>query len=142
MKNTILIYTDGSSLGNPGPGGWAAILKLNGKVKEISGGVKYSTNNRMELTAVIEALECIKFDKYPIKIYSDSRYVVDAINKGWLNKWIKTSSLKTRINSDLWIKFLEVYKFKDIEFHWIKSHNAHPENEKCDRMAKAEALKF
>jgi ribonuclease HI len=100
--NKIYIYTDGSSLGNPGPGGWAAILKYKNSEKEISGGEKFTTNNRMELLAVIESLDKIKNKNIPIELYTDSKYVVDSINKGWLFNWAKKPNLSGKKNADLW----------------------------------------
>jgi len=139
----IEIYTDGSSLGNPGPGGWGVVMKFNDKVKELSGGENHSTNNRMELTAVIKALEAVKVDKYPIKIWTDSRYVVDAVNKGWVFNWNKKPNMSGKKNPDLWKDFLKIYpKFTNIEFNWVKGHNGHPENERCDQLAVLQANKF
>jgi len=139
----IEIYTDGSSLGNPGPGGWGVVMKFNDKVKELSGGENHSTNNRMELTAVIKALEAVKVDKYPIKIWTDSRYVVDAVNKGWVFNWNKKPNMSGKKNPDLWKDFLKIYpKFTNIEFNWVKGHNGHPENERCDQLAVEQANKF
>lgn len=139
----VYIYTDGSSMGNPGPGGWGAILKYKDNTKEISGGEAYSTNNRMELTAVISALESIKSGKWPIIVYSDSRYVVDAINKGWVFNWNKKANMSGKKNPDLWERFLKVYgKFSDISFKWVKGHNGHFYNERCDLLATTEAKKY
>ena len=132
----ILIYTDGSSLGNPGPGGYGIVMKTSdGSLeKKFSKGFKKTTNNRMELLAVIDALKKIKDNNIPIEIYSDSKYVVDAINKGWLNKWVSERFRKTK-NPDLWKEFLRVSKNLDYTIHWIKGHNKHPENELCDKLA-------
>jgi len=139
----IEIWTDGSSLGNPGPGGWGVVMKFNDKIKELSGGEKYSTNNRMELTAVIKALEAIKISKYPIKIWTDSRYVVDAVNKGWVFNWNKKPNMSGKKNPDLWLKFLNIYnKYSNIEFLWVKGHNGDPNNERCDRLAVLQANKY
>jgi ribonuclease HI len=140
--NKIYIYTDGSSLGNPGPGGWAAILKYKNSEKEISGGEKFTTNNRMELLAVIESLDKIKNKNIPIELYTDSKYVVDSINKGWLFNWAKKPNLSGKKNADLWQRFLNIYPQIDLTIKWIKAHNGHPENERCDQMAKNEAFAF
>lgn len=139
----IEIWTDGSSLGNPGPGGWGVVMKFNDKIKELSGGEKHSTNNRMELTAVIKALEAIKISKYPIKIWTDSRYVVDAVNKGWVFNWNKKPNMSGKKNPDLWLSFLNIYnKYSNIEFLWVKGHNGDPNNERCDRLAVLQANKY
>ncbi len=130
----ISIYTDGSARGNPGPGGWGAILKSGSHYKEISGGYSCTTNNRMELMAVIVALEHIKRQNAQITIYSDSTYVCNAVNKGWLQDWEKKRFAKKK-NSDLWTRFLSVYRRHRVNFIWIKGHNGHPENERCDRLA-------
>jgi len=132
----ILIYTDGSALGNPGPGGYGIVMKTSdGSLeKEFSQGFKLTTNNRMELLAIIEALKKIKQKYVPVEIYTDSKYVVDAINKKWLNKWQAQRFAKTK-NPDLWKEFLKVTKDLDINVFWVKGHNNHPENERCDRLA-------
>jgi len=135
-KNKILIYTDGSSLGNPGPGGYGIVMKTpDGKLeKHFSQGFKRTTNNRMELKAVIEALKKIKDKNAAIEIFSDSKYVVDSINKKWLNKWKNQNFAKTK-NPDLWKDFLNVSKDLDLSIHWVKGHNNHKENEICDKLA-------
>lgn len=139
----LYIYTDGSSLGNPGPGGWGVVMKFRHKVKELSGSEKFTTNNRMELLAVIEALEAIKTTKYPVEVYSDSRYVIDSITKGWLWNWSKKPNFGGKKNEDLWRRFLKIYpNFSDIKFNWVKGHNGHPENERCDELATSESKKF
>ena len=138
----IYIYTDGSSRGNPGPGGWGVVMKYKEKIKELSGGHKYTTNNRMELLAVIEALEALKSTKFPIELYSDSKYVIDSISKGWVFNWIKKPNFSGKKNEDLWRRFLTVYKDLDINFNWVKGHNGHPENERCDELATIESLKI
>lgn len=139
----LYIYTDGSSRSNPGPGGWGVVMKFRDKTKELSGGEKFSTNNRMELTAVIEALEAVKTTKWPVEIYTDSRYVVDAVNKGWVFNWNKRPNMSGKKNTDLWYRFLNAYnKYKDIKFIWVKGHNGHIENERCDRLATMESAKF
>lgn len=139
----IYIYTDGSSRGNPGPGGWGVVMKFKDKVKELSGGVSNSTNNRMELTAVIEALEALKTNKYEIEIYSDSKYVVDSVNKGWVFNWNKKPNMAGKKNPDLWKRFLKVYSnYNNISLIWVKGHNGHVENERCDSLATMESGKF
>jgi len=136
----ISIYTDGAARGNPGPGGWAAVLRSGKHYKEISGGFSCTTNNRMELFAVIEALEAVKKTGSLITVYSDSSYVCDAVNKGWLFGWEKKDFLKKK-NPDLWRRFLTVYRRHKISFEWIKGHNGHPENERCDKLAVEASLK-
>jgi ribonuclease HI len=138
----VYIYTDGSSLGNPGPGGWGVVMKFRDKVKELSGGEKFTTNNRMELLAVIESLESLKVNKYPIEIYSDSKYVVDSISKGWVFNWVKKPNFGGKKNEDLWRRFLKVYPNFNITLNWVKGHNGHPENERCDKLATTESLKL
>jgi len=134
----IEIFTDGSSLGNPGPGGWCAILRYKEKEKIISGGENYTTNNKMELTAVIEALKALK-EPCEIELYSDSTYVLKGINE-WLNNWIK-KNFKNVKNPELWKEFLEISKPHKIHINWVKGHSGHKENEICDKIAKKEALK-
>lgn len=139
----LYIYTDGSSRGNPGPGGWGVVMKFRDKVKELSGSERSSTNNRMELTAVIEALEAVKTTKWPVEIYTDSRYVVDAVNKGWVFNWNKKPNMSGKKNPDLWKRFLNIYsKYNSITFIWVKGHNGHPENERCDKLATLESAKY
>jgi ribonuclease HI len=137
MSN-INIYTDGSSLGNPGPGGYGIVLEFNGKTKEISKGFRLTTNNRMELLAVVDALKSLKTNKYDITIFSDSKYVIDSIQKGWLNSW-KNKGFKGKKNKDLWLEFLYIQKEFKIEYKWVKGHNGHPQNERCDELAVAAA---
>ena len=137
----IYIYTDGSSRGNPGPGGYGVIIKYQDSFKEISQGYRQTTNNRMELLAVIVGLENLKsLYKDQITLFSDSKYVIDAIEKGWLKNWLKTD-FKGKKNSDLWKRFWEVYKKYQVSFHWIKGHNGHPENERCDKLALSSSYK-
>jgi ribonuclease HI len=138
----IYIYTDGSSMGNPGPGGWGVVMKFRDKTKELSGGEKFTTNNRMELLAVIEALESVTVNKYPIEVYSDSKYVVDSISKGWVFNWVKKPNFGGKKNEDLWRRFLKVYPNFNVTLNWVKGHNGHPENERCDKLATTESLKF
>ncbi len=138
MLKKIAIYTDGSSLGNPGPGGWAAILRYKTNEKIISGGEEHTTNNRMELMAVIKAIETLK-KPCDIELFSDSTYVLKGIDK-WLENWIK-KNFKNVKNVDLWKKFIDVSKNHKIHTHWIKGHSGYEENEICDKMAKEQALK-
>lgn len=130
----VKIYTDGAAKGNPGPGGYGVVLKFNEKVKELSQGYLKTTNNRMELLAVIIALEHLKSSKYPIEIFSDSKYVVDSINKGWLFDWQK-KNFKGKKNIDLWKRYLELHKKYAPKLTWIKGHAGHIENERCDQLA-------
>ncbi|MDR2651268.1 MAG: ribonuclease HI [Prevotellaceae bacterium] len=130
----ITIYTDGAARGNPGNGGYGVIM-ISGKYrKEISEGFAHTTNNRMELLAVIVALENIKAKNSNVTIYSDSKYVVDAVNEGWLKSWEKMH-FKNKKNPDLWIRFLKVYKRHNVKFVWIEGHAGNPLNELCDKMA-------
>lgn len=131
---TIEIYTDGSSRGNPGPGGFGTILRMGEHYKELSGGFRLTTNNRMELLGVIRGLEALKKPMSEVVVYSDSKYVVDAINLKWVFGWVK-KDFKDKKNKDLWIRFLDIYKKHQVKFIWIKGHNAHPENERCDSLA-------
>lgn len=134
MSEIIEIYTDGSAKGNPGPGGYGAILRYKGVEKEISQGYRLTTNNRMELLAIIVALESLKTNKFPVKIHSDSKYVIDSITKGWVFGWSK-KGFKGKKNVDLWQRYLKLHpKFK-LEFEWVKGHAGHPENERCDVLA-------
>ena len=128
------MYTDGAAQGNPGPGGFGVVLKFGDKRKEVSEGYRLTTNNRMELLAVIKGLKSLKTNRYPVHIYSDSRYVVDAINKGWLRSWQK-KGFKGKANTDLWRLFLVTAKNFKLEFHWVKGHAGQPENERCDQLA-------
>ncbi len=134
QRPPIYLYTDGASSGNPGPGGYGVILKCAGVEKEMSGGFSLTTNNRMELLAVIKGLEAIKWQNAEVHVYSDSSYVVNAINKGWLENWQRRGFARVK-NPDLWMRFLTVYKLHRVAFHWIKGHAGHPENERCDRLA-------
>ena len=136
----IVAYTDGSSLGNPGPGGFGCILlETEKKVKkEISQGFRLTTNNRMELLAVITALETLKFTNTEITIITDSKYVVDAVEKRWVFGWVQ-KNFKGKKNSDLWRRFLDVYKTHRVKFQWIKGHAGHHWNEEADKLAVAAA---
>jgi ribonuclease HI len=132
----ICLYTDGSSLGNPGPGGYGIILEWVGMsyVKEFSQGFLRTTNNRMELLAVIVGLEMLKNTPLEIVVYSDSKYVVDAVEKKWVFSW-EEKNFKDKKNPDLWRRFLKVYRKHTVQFQWIKGHNLHPQNERCDQLA-------
>ena len=135
-KPTIFLYTDGASRGNPGLGGYGVILRCGSLEKEMSGGFARTTNNRMELLAVITGLEAIKWQNAKVEVYSDSKYVVDAVNEGWLENWEKKGWKKVK-NPDLWQRFLKVYRLHRVTFHWLKGHAGHPENERCDALAVA-----
>ena len=130
----IEIYTDGSSRGNPGPGGFGTILRFKGMEKEISQGFKLTTNNRMELMAVIVGLEALKVDNQDVTVYSDSKYVVDAINLKWVWGWQK-KGFKDKKNPDLWQRFLRIYPKNKVKFVWVRGHNGHHFNERCDVLA-------
>lgn len=132
--NEITIYTDGSSLGNPGPGGFGTVLIADPYRREISQGYTLTTNNRMELLAVIIGLEALKRPGHHVMIYSDSRYVVDAVEKGWVFGWEK-KGYKDKKNPDLWQRFLAVYRQHHVRFTWVKGHASIPENERCDILA-------
>ena len=135
-KPTIYLYTDGAASGNPGPGGWGAVLVCGDLRKEMSGGFALTTNNRMELLAVIMGLEAIKWENATVEVWSDSSYVVKAVEEKWLDKWLATG-FKKKKNSDLWLRFLPLYRKHQVTFHWLKGHAGHPENERCDRLAVA-----
>lgn len=134
----IRIYTDGAAQGNPGPGGYGTILKFGSHVKELSQGFRLTTNNRMELMAVIIGLEAIKKNDLPIMIFSDSKYVVDAVEKGWLWNWEK-KNFKDKANVDLWLRYIPLHRKLKPRFTWIKGHAGHAENERCDELAVAAA---
>ncbi len=133
-RPVIYLYTDGAASGNPGPGGWGAVLKCGNLRKEMSGGFALTTNNRMELLAVIKGLEAIRWQNARVEVWSDSSYVVKAITEGWLEKWERTGFAKKK-NVDLWKRFLPLYRSHNVQFHWLKGHAGHPENERCDSMA-------
>jgi ribonuclease HI len=128
------MYTDGAARGNPGPGGYGTILMSGKHRKELSGGYRYTTNNRMELLAVIIGLEALKIEASNVTVYTDSRYVADAVSKGWVFSWV-SKRFKDKKNPDLWLRFLEVYKRHNVKFIWIKGHNENPHNERCDQLA-------
>ncbi len=134
----IIIYTDGAALGNPGPGGYGVVMLFGTHRKELAQGYRLTTNNRMELLAVIVALESLKRADIPIEIYTDSQYVAKAINEKWLLGWAKKGFTKIK-NPDLWIRFYPLWKKYNITFHWVKGHAGIPENERCDALATSAA---
>jgi ribonuclease HI len=135
MSQQITIYTDGSSRGNPGPGGYGAILLSGDKRKELSAGYRKTTNNRMELMGVIAALEALKKPSLSITIYTDSQYIVKAINEGWLKKWLASNFAKGIKNKDLWVRFYNLYKQHQVKFVWVKGHAENALNNRCDVLA-------
>ena len=142
---TVTIYTDGACSGNPGPGGWGAILMYGAHKRELSGGEADTTNNRMELTAVIRALSLLK-ETCIVELWSDSKYVIDGLSKGWAKGWkakgwVK-SDKKPALNPDLWAPLLAESEKHEITYHWLKGHAGHPENERCDRMAVEQSKKY
>ena len=145
MAKSIEIYTDGACSGNPGPGGWGAVLRYKGVEKELSGGEKDTTNNRMELTAVIKALEALK-ERCSVTLYTDSKYVSDAFNQGWIYGWLKKdwkkSDGKPVLNKELWQRLYELWKQHDITLVWVKGHADNPYNNRCDALAVAESKKY
>ncbi len=139
MKN-VQIFSDGACSGNPGPGGWGTILRFGEHEKELSGGEKSTTNNRMELTAVIKGLEALK-EPCEVEFFTDSKYIIDSVTKGWAlkwknNGWVKPDK-KPALNPDLWERLLELLEIHKVTFNWVKGHAGHPENERCDRLAVA-----
>ena len=132
--NEIVIYTDGSARGNPGPGGYGVVMLYGKHRRELSEGFQLTTNNRMELLAVIRGLQSLKRNDLRVKVYTDSRYVSDAVNKRWVFNW-EAKRFKNKKNPDLWIEFLEVYRRLNVSFIWVKGHANIPENERCDRLA-------
>ena len=138
MNTQVTIYTDGSSRGNPGPGGFGVLLLSGPHRREISAGYRLTTNNRMELLAVITGLEALKRDGLDVTVYSDSRYVIDAIQKGWVFGWIR-KGFAGKKNADLWLRFMSVYRRHQVRFIWVKGHNDNPGNERCDQLATAAA---
>ncbi|MBQ4315993.1 MAG: ribonuclease HI [Oscillospiraceae bacterium] len=143
MKH-ITIYTDGACSGNPGPGGWGAILEYNGIEKEMSGGEADTTNNRMELTGVISALSALR-EPCSISLYTDSKYIVDGINQGWAKKWRQNNWMRNKkekaLNPDLWEKLLNLLDIHDVTFIWVKGHATNPKNNRCDELAVAQSKK-
>ena len=141
----VTLYTDGACSGNPGPGGWGAILQCEGHRKELSGGEASTTNNRMELTAVIEGLSALKFS-CAVTLVSDSKYVIDAITKGWVYSWKakgwRKADKSPALNVDLWEKLLPQLDRHQMTYQWVKGHAGHPENERCDQMAVAQCQRF
>ena len=134
----VEIFTDGACSGNPGPGGYGVILRYNGVEKELSGGDSETTNNRMELTAAIKGLEALK-ERCCVILYSDSKYLTDAINCGWAVKWRENGWMRTKreqaLNVDLWERLLDLLEEQEVTFVWVKGHAGHPENERCDHLA-------
>ncbi len=138
MPPAVTMYTDGSSRGNPGPGGYGIILMSGNHRKEFSKGFRLTTNNRMELMSVITGLELLKKDGCDVTVYSDSKYVVEAVQKKWLQSWVRTG-FKKKKNKDLWMRYLNVAGRHQVTFRWVKGHNNHPLNERCDELAVAAA---
>jgi ribonuclease HI len=136
MSHEVHIYTDGAAKGNPGPGGYGVVMELVNSPykKEFYEGFRYTTNNRMELLAVIVGLEKLKNPKTKVLVTSDSKYVVDAVEKRWVFQWEK-KGFAGKKNPDLWLRFLKVYRQHQVDFQWIKGHNSHPQNERCDELA-------
>ena len=143
-SDTIIIYTDGGALNNPGPGGYGAVILENGRRRELSGGFRLTTNNRMELTACIEGLKALEKPSR-VKLFSDSRYVVDGLTKGWAQRWRKNDWMRTpkdrAENADLWARLLALYETHDVEMHWVKGHAGVSENERCDQLVRMESAK-
>ena len=141
----VELFTDGACSGNPGPGGWGCVLRLGGVSKELSGGEAQTTNNRMELTALIEGLSALKY-RCRVTVTSDSKYVIDAIQNGWAKKWRANGWMRNKkdkaLNPDLWETLLNLLDRHEVEFVWVKGHAGHPENERCDELAVAESRKF
>lgn len=136
MNQEVIIYTDGACSGNPGPGGYGVVLLSGKHRKELSEGFRLTTNNRMELLGAIIGLEALKFDGLTVKLYTDSQYLVNAVNKGWLFNWEQKRFAKKK-NQDLWLRFLDVYRKHRVTLIWVKGHNNNPENERCDLLAVA-----
>lgn len=138
MRKRVEIFTDGACSGNPGPGGYGVVLKYGEHIKELSGGEEQTTNNRMELTAVIVALEALK-EPCAVFLTTDSKYVVDGIEKGWAESWRengwKKKDKKPALNPDLWGRLLDLLEIHEVKFNWVKGHAGHPENERCDELA-------
>ena len=136
QRPPIYLFTDGAASGNPGPGGYGVVIRCGSYEKQFSQGFRLTTNNRMELLAVIVGLEAIRWEGAEVEVYSDSSYVVKALTEGWLEKWIRTGFAKKK-NADLWLRFHAIYQHHHVRFHWIKGHAGHPENERCDALAVA-----
>ena len=141
----VTVYTDGACSGNPGPGGWAAILEWNGHERELSGGAAETTNNRMELTGVITALQALK-EPCRVTVHTDSRYIVDAMTKGWALRWQRSGWMRNKsepaLNPDLWQQLLALCARHEVTFRWVKGHAENPKNNRCDQLAVAESRKF
>jgi ribonuclease HI len=141
----VELFTDGACSHNPGPGGWAAILRYQGKERELAGGEAQTTNNRMELTAAIQGLECLK-ERCRVSLYSDSRYLVDGIEKGWAESWRKRgwrrADNQPALNTDLWERLLALLEYHEVKLIWVRGHDGHPENQRCDQLAVAQSRKL
>jgi len=135
LQNQLIIYTDGSSRGNPGPGGYGTILIWGKTKKELSAGYRFTTNNRMELMSVIAGLEALKKEGLNITIYSDSQYIVKAVQEGWLKNWIATNFKGGKKNKDLWLHYYDLAQKNNIKFVWVKGHADNPHNNRCDELA-------
>jgi ribonuclease HI len=135
LNDPVIMYTDGASRGNPGRGGFGTILMFKGNVKELSGGFRKTTNNRMELMAVIAGLEALRKEGVNLNIYSDSQYIVNAVEKGWLKTWISTDFKGGKKNKDLWLRYAGLAAKHHIRFHWVKGHASNPHNNRCDELA-------
>lgn len=134
MPHSVTMYTDGSSRGNPGPGGYGVVLISGKHRKELSQGFRLTTNNRMELLSVIAGLEALKQKNCDVTIFSDSKYVVEAVEKGWLNEWVR-KSFKKKKNQDMWMRFIKTYEQHNVNFVWIKGHAENVDNNRCDQLA-------
>ena len=143
QKRQVTIYTDGACTGNPGPGGYGTVLIFDDNRRELSGGFRLTTNNRMELLAAIEGLEALK-ESHQVTLYSDSRYVVDGMSKGWAEKWRKNGWRRNKreraINPDMWGRLLDLCEKHEVEFRWVRGHAGNPNNERCDQLAVAASL--
>jgi ribonuclease HI len=139
LQQKIIIYTDGAARGNPGPGGYGIVMMYGSHKKEMAAGFRLTTNNRMELMAVLVALETIKKNELPVHIFSDSQYVINSVQKGWLNTWIKTGFKGGKKNKDLWTRYYQLSKKFNISFTWVKGHASNQYNNRCDELATAAA---